>query len=360
MTPKDLYFILEQGIKAPSADNLQPWKFEIQENGSVYLILDASKITSYCDAGNLAPYIAAGAAIENMRVAATRTGHETLCRYFPDPSDPLRVAHLYFKPGLGGESRHLLCLEKRHTNRKFYDTSKSVDRSDLSALERFAPREEGFRLLWKTRSDAGYRELANVIGESDQLRFEIKRLHQELMQVIRFDETSAQETRDGLPLPALEAGPSAPLMFPLIRSWNRLNWLNRIGMSLSFNLYARFQMLSSAAAGLLVSEGSSPYDFVRGGEIMERIWLETCLHGLALQPMEALPIFLINTAVTGGPDLNARQKLKVDNLGSAFRRIYGVGPQNGLILFFRIGYAAPPEHRSASSDKAAFRPMRPP
>lgn len=362
LTRDQVMNILGKAILAPSADNLQPWRFRIRENG-LDLFLNPELLTSYCDEGYAAPYLSAGAAVENIRVAASAYGTGVQVRYLPEPGHPLKAAAIDWVPGMAAANPHLAALEKRCTNRRFYRPGQPIAQNVFHALDRQSDPAHGYRLLWLQKNSSHYRELASLIGKADQLRFEIYRLHQELMQVMRLNDADAANTRDGLPVKALDAGPGAAATFSLIRSWDRLKIMNRLGMSFSFNLYAKFQMLSSQAAGLIVAPGKAAEHYLRGGEIMERVWHEAALQGLAIQPMEALPIFLINSELTGGRDLSGDQRKKLEALKERFYFLFGIKPWQGLILFFRAGYADSPSARSMRrpvdsfllSDGAPFR-----
>ena len=108
----DLLFILEKGVLAPSADNLQPWKFEVSEN-TVTLWLDRERIQHFCDSGLAAPAISAGAVVENMKVAASRKGWNMRASYFPDKESPLKAAVIEFSRSGETVSADFECLEKR-------------------------------------------------------------------------------------------------------------------------------------------------------------------------------------------------------------------------------------------------------
>lgn len=345
MQKEVLESILDKARFAPSADNLQPWIFKVHEN-TVHLWLDDSRLNSYCDAAYLAPYISAGAALENIRVAASFYSYTIEVEYFPLSDEPRRVADICFRKTDCEGSVHYEYLEKRHTNRNFYRKNSCLDRIVYQRLEKQLPENSGFRLLWKHRDENGYDRVARMIGAADQLRFEIKRLHHELMDVVRFTKEETENTRDGLSLPSLEISGASAWVFRTIRSWKTLETLNRIGMSRSFNLYAQRQIKSSASTGLLVARSNSPESFVRGGEIFQRIWHEATLNGLAIQPMEALPIFFINSENTQGGDLNAAQKKKLAELKKDFYSLFDAAPEEGLIFLFRIGEAAPVSGRT--------------
>lgn len=345
----EMLFILDQARYAPSADNLQPWKFIVKNTGTIELRLNELYISNYCDAGFAAPCISAGAVLENMRVAARSRGLEIKIEYLPDPQDPMLAAVVSLTPGNTGTQRHADAITKRHTNRKFYRRGKTVPDEIYGALAKQAE-GTGAGLKWLRKKDPAYGELARIIGEADQLRFEIPRLHREFMEILRF----GKEAEDGLTILSLDAGPSAGILFPAIRSWDRLAKLNRIGMSYSFNLYARMQILSSSAVGLITMPGKALEDYVRGGEVMERIWHELTLQGLAMQPMEALPIFLINKEATGGKDLAPAQKKTIENLAGRFYTVFDMSHEAGLIMLFRIGYASPVSKRSSRRALASF------
>ncbi|MBI1977865.1 MAG: hypothetical protein HYS55_03850 [Candidatus Omnitrophica bacterium] len=337
--------ILSKGILAPSADNLQPWLFKIHNN-RVDLFLDQHRIQNFCDEGLLVPYLSVGAILENMRVQAAEFGYQPSPAYLPTPADPLHVVSIQFNETIQRRHPHAEALEKRVTNRKFYDPSRNISPALYAQLERLVDQEHEFKLLWILNQGASYKKLTCLIAEADELRFEIERLHREFITTLRFDSRSTEQTRDGIDLRTLETGPGGVPLFKTIRSWLRLKSLNAIGMSKLFNLYAQLQMRSAQATGLLIAKSNKPLDYLRGGEVMERLWHEITLKGLALQPMEGLPIFIINLNLTGGKNLAPKQKKKLEELKSEFYSLFGINDRNGLILLFRMGYAPPPSAHS--------------
>ena len=353
MKKDDLLLILQKGILAPSADNLQPWKFKLFDN-QIDLFLDYDHVKNFCDEGYLAPYLSAGAVIENMRVAANHFEYSLTASYLPKKNDPLQVATLNFSVGNQGSDPYYTALDTRMTNRKFYDMSRRIDVSTYGKLERIVKSEEGFKLLWIKKNDLSLAKLSQILGQADQLRFESKRLHQEFIETLRFNQDEVKKTQDGLDLRTLEAGPMGDLLFKLTSSWQRLKFLNSLGVSRLFNFYTQLQMSTSQAAGLMIAKSHEPIDYIRGGEVMERVWHEITLNGLSIQPMEALPIFLINLKLNGGRDFTQNQKRKLENLKREFFSLFEIDDQNGLILLFRIGYARPSSTRSLRRPLESF------
>ena len=353
MRPEDFHPILEKGILAPSADNLQPWKFKLGQD-QMDVFLDSDRIKNFCDEGYLVPYLSAGAVIENMRVAATHSGYRLSTAYFPNRNDPLWVATLQFRSANPESHPHYAALTQRVTNRKFYTLWKKVDDPIYSKLEHLVSPERGFKLVWIKKKHPSFRKLSPLLGAADQLRFENERLHQELIETLRFNEKEVQKTKDGLDLKTLESGIGGELIFKLARSWKRLNLLNALGMSSLFNFYTQAQLFTSQAVGLIMAPSYKPLDYVVGGELMEKIWHELTLNHLAIQPMEALPIFILNLRLTEGRNFGEKQRKKLEELKRDFLSLFGISETNGLILLFRLGYAKRPKTHSLRRPRESF------
>lgn len=345
MEKTDLYHIIAKGILAPSADNLQPWKFRLEKD-QVDLFLDLARIKNFCDEGYLIPYLSAGAVIENMRVTAAQQGYRLSVAYFPIKSEPLFVASIRFSSVPEKGHPHYNALDKRGTNRKFYQMSRKISISTYTKLAELVGSEKDFKLLWVKKEMAAYSKLCHLVGRADQLRFENRQLHQELMETIRFNSIETQKTKDGIDFKTLEIGLGGSFLFKLIVSWKWMKFLNTLGMSSLFNLYAQFAVQSAQAIGLLIAKSNGPIDYLHGGEIMEKLWHEITLQGLSIQPMEALPIFILNFNLTSGRNFTDCQKRQLKNLKRRFLSILQIEEQSGLILLFRIGYAPPPTARS--------------
>lgn len=337
-----LLTILEKGVLAPSADNLQPWKFRLRENG-VELWIDLPRVDSFAGAGLLMPYVESGAVIENIHVAAAEAGFKTRVSYLPQPAKKDFVAEIFFEEGRPGDHPHYAALHQRVTNRKFYRSQK-IDEEILRTVSRLAS-DEGLILKAIAKKDKKYGELSKILGNADQIRYESERLHREFIKVLRFKNESAA-TRDGLNIPALEAGPGAEGVFRLISSWKRLSFLNALGLNKVFNAYTRKQMAKSEVAVLLALPSQKPEDYIRGGEVMERIWHELTLARVSVQPMQALPIFINNFLLGEKEGFSPAQQEKVESLKMNFYEVFNVNETNGLVMLFRLGYSDPVSART--------------
>lgn len=77
--------ILEAGNSAPSGENCQPWRFKVsgEDTIDVYLHRNDRSVYNWGDRGS---YMAIGAAIENMTIAANDAGYSSEVSYFPSGS----------------------------------------------------------------------------------------------------------------------------------------------------------------------------------------------------------------------------------------------------------------------------------
>lgn len=338
MIPERIQSILTSAVLAPSADNLQPWKFCLKGD-EVQLFLDPLRLSNFCDEGLLKPFVSAGAVIENIRVASQQAGFNPRVVYFPDPHQIHWIATLYFESRHATFHAHYEVLQRRRTNRKFYKSNQPLAEPIFDKLKLAAESEGGTRLIWIKKKDSDFRGLAKLMAEADELRFQIKRLHSELFHMMRFNAAEALRTHDGLDIRSLELDLPSRAAFKLMRHWSIQEFLNQIGFTRLFRFYTQKQIESSQAIGLLISENNQPVDYVHGGEKMERFWHEATLQGLSLQPMEALPIFLLNeqqNRLSGFDDL---QRKKIAEFHQRFYEFFPLKNQQGLIFMFRLGYA---------------------
>ena len=344
--------LVEKGILAPSADNLQPWKFHLRGE-TIALYLDPQRCSEIADAGHRASYLSLGAVIENIALAASHEGLSITVHPFPQGESIDRpVATLTLKPSKEPEDLLYRQIEARVTNRKFYH-GKPVPEETVNRLVQMGTIPGRSRLLFvgpgKTKN-----ELTRLIGAADQIRFEVEKPHGEFFKAMRFKREEAERAKDGIDLRGLELDLPQRLFFRFISKWERMRWLNRLGMGVSFNLYAQLQVRSSPLVGLLTAENNSPLDDLQGGRIMERVLLKIAQVGLSVQPMMGIPIFIINLQVNGGRFFSPAQRAELLKIKERFFHLFDLNGRAGLIMLFRMGYAPPPTCRSLRRPLADF------
>jgi nitroreductase len=91
--------LVQYAIKAPSAHNSQPWRFEVCGASSVRVHGDRSRQLPIGDADGRELVMSCGAAIENFVVAARAFGFDTAVAPLPDTGEPDCLAALALSPG---------------------------------------------------------------------------------------------------------------------------------------------------------------------------------------------------------------------------------------------------------------------
>jgi len=334
--------IVTAGSLAPSGDNLQPWRFRM-DGESLLVVDDRTRDHSLFNVQNLASYIALGATLENILLAARRYNYRADICYFPDPQNHDLIARVSFD--YGSEIDPLAeAIERRCTNRKPY-SKRPLDEATLKRLDLDSKRFSGLRLIWLRDQDS-LKKLGAIVARADRLLFENPLIHSHLFSTLRWNAEEAEATRDGLPIETLELGALGSKAFRILKNWSVVKTLNRFGFSGLATRQSALLMRRCSAAGLLTAPDTSPASFVHIGQAFQRLWLEATHAGLALQPMTAV-VFLQLKDVLGEHDgLNAEQIPVVKSLRADLARIYRIQSGNIPAMHFRIGYAPAPSAKT--------------
>ena len=330
-------YILQAAIHAPSGDNCQPWRFHVEGN-RVSLFLRPEIDRSLFNVEQYASLIACGAAVENMRLAATRYGFEGRVEFLPQPTDPWRVADINFQAKGTKEDPLQRYIPERHTNRTAYQ-DRPIPPQDLAALVSQGRDIPGVALeLFEDR--ARRQKIAHLVWQADQIRLENRQLHAHFMDMVRFTATAALARRDGLPLDNLEAGSGGNLFLRLTRPWPVMKACNHLGASRLIARISYNAILQSSAVGLLKCPDHTPGSFLEGGRALQRIWLAATRAGLDFQPMTAITLFWLRWKLGAQNELPARQRHALDRLWPAYEALLGDAgcPDRGHVMLFRIGF----------------------
>jgi nitroreductase len=344
ISPSDLRAFLESAVLAPSPDNNQPWLFAILPDGGLRLDHDLTRALP-SDVHFMFSMIALGAVMENLCIAAQQHGWEPEVKPLLSDApagDRQPIAVIHFRRG-GHPDPLYPFLAQRVTCRKPY-ARQPLPASLLKTLTESAA-GAGVQVHWIAER-AGIRRLAPLIAATDRIRFEYESFHQELYRQLRFSAAEAERTRDGLDLRTLEVPPGTALLLRMLRPWKRMRRLNRLGLSRMLTLPSAVAVWRSAAIGALTVDGPAFDSFLQGGRAFQRLWLTAQQHGLALQPLGSIPIFLGHLELLNGRHLSADHQRQLAGIAERFRSLLPESKGRILLILFRLGYAATPHIRS--------------
>jgi nitroreductase len=333
--------IVEAALLAPSGDNCQPWKVIIGEH-QMTLLNVPERDTSLYNFRQRASFIAHGAFLENAVIASSACGYSAKIETFPDESNPNLVARVFFERSEKRDADLYSYIRLRTTNRKLYN-AKPLTLAQEATLENSA-RFLGFGSV-KLLKGTGKKTVARIIVLNDRLVFENARLHSFLFDHLRWTEEEAQRTKDGLYVGTLEISPFQVPGLRLLRHWSMVRALNGAGLSRIIGKKAQRLALSASAIGMVTMPDDKNIDFLNGGRIVQRVWLEATRMGLRFHPMTGF-VFLMQRVSAGNTEGLAESHIgMIRSAEQGLRTAYDLKKET-VVMLFRVGYGASPMARS--------------
>jgi len=336
--PAELEYLVGHGIMAPSGGNTQPWRF-VGRGAQLECWLALPKERTYLDVDGLASFLAIGAAIENIELAAREIGLAANIDVLPTSSEPSLAATIAFERGETVPSPLFERIRSRVSNRR-----KGV-REPVPAGFLDAVREHAADLGAVVRlvdEPGALRELGEIIGACDRMRMLSHEMRHELLSELRWSPEEASSTRDGIELATLELSPLDHAALSILSSDEVVSRLVEIeggGAMVSGGI----EHLESASAALLIAHPeSSPRGYLAGGRALQRIWLEANARGLAVHP-HGVAGFLFERIERGG--LGEVQRGQLEVLRQRYDELFSVADV-GRIMVLRLAKADAPSARS--------------
>ncbi|MGD0852804.1 MAG: Rv1355c family protein [Acidimicrobiales bacterium] len=352
--------IADAARRAPSGGNVQPWRFEADDEEIRFFIVPER--TSTMDVAYRATYVGIGAALFNARVQAAALKRLGPVKLFPEG----RTSHHVASIRLGNSDDVAITplrphLHSRSSNRRIGQPT-SIDDETMSSLMRGVERE-GAQLHVMTEREL-LKTGAELLAASDRLRFLLPTVHQELMSEIRWPGRDALD--EGLDVRTLELDPGGYAALDILSRSDVMDHLSdwRAGSALGLRMQA--SVVTSSALAMITVPRADPTWYVRGGSAMERFWLSAEMHGLAVQP--ASPVFLYAVDETDMRVLAGERYLdEMHALSERFDQFWGLSDGETAVMVFRIFQAPPPSVHSVrlplnhvlSRDTESISPIEP-
>jgi nitroreductase len=276
-------------VSAPSLHNTQPWRFRVRGRGTVVeLLADPARMLPMADPRGRAAHISCGAALLNLRVAATATGLEPDVALLPDSAKPLLMARVRLaQPHVVNPwDRELqAAIPLRRTNREPF-SSRAVPPGIKAELAEAAEAEGAILHFLDHDQAERVRQLA-VDTEREMLADPAFR--SEIEQWI-----GGSRATDGLPDAVL--GARSPEGAEPVRRFTA--GARPPGHYAWFEDRPQLAVLSTRAGG--------PREWLAAGQAMERAWLTATLRGVSFcpltQPMERGAAWLVSEPRAGNEE----------------------------------------------------------
>lgn len=349
--------ILQAGTLAPSADNAQPWKYKVNGN-EIGIHLDKQGETPFYAINQIASLISCGAVVENMRIAAAaRYINTSVC--FPastlnESRSHEEVVRLVVEKDTAIISDNLYpFLEERHTNRTTY-SQKEIPGKDLQKLASSIGNIENVSLQLITKGQEKNR-IAELVYEADIIRTENKEIHEHLIKMIRYNTPEALKTRDGFHIKNLEAGLHGELFLKFVKSWKRMNFMNKLGAGKKMAEVSKVAIESCSAVGIIKTQDNTIADLINAGRAMQRIWLRATSLGIDFQPLSAITLFWMNNKYGKENAFNTKHQTLLTDLWHQYKDLLNINGREEPIFLFRIGYGKQVKVKTLRKELAEFK-----
>jgi nitroreductase len=333
--------ILSAGNAAPSGENCQPWRFSVSGH-SIEVWIDPDKDRSIYNWGQRASYMAAGAALENMRIRAAGKGYQAHVAYFPD-ADTTHVATIAVREDSTLDDPLDGAIEKRCTNRKPYEKS-SLSAKTCQLLTEVVKEENcELRLI----SDQSEIETLGRIGAvNEEVMLTEKKIHDFFFSHINWTLEEEEKKRTGFFIDTLELPPPARFIFKLLANWPLARILTSLGIQKMVASENGKTNSCAGAMGALICKGTQPIDFVRAGRAMQRLWLTATMENLSVQPLTGVLFFMLSLENDPQAHFSDSNSARIREAYKEIVRIFDAGDRS-VFFMFRIGKAEPPTARSS-------------
>ncbi len=292
--------------------------------------------------GQRASYLACGAAVENIVLAASVERMRADIALLPDIHDPWHVATITLTPDPSTVPHPLAsAIMKRGTNRKAYRTEPLTVRERDMLMA--AAGEDATATLVEERS--GIKTLARVGSTNEEIMLANRALHQFFFSHVSWTKEQDDARKVGFYIKTLELPPPAQLLFKIFRHWSVMRLLAMLG----FNRFvARQNAATNAAAaaiGVVRINATRPIDFINAGRATERLWLTAVTLGFSFQPLTGILFFKLKLAHGEGDAFSPPERARIEHAYARAAALAGI-TSGHLAFMFRIGKSDPPTARA--------------
>ncbi len=335
----DVDFIVDAARRAPSGGNVQPWRFEADEEEVRFFIVPER--TSIMDVGFRGSFVGLGAAVFNARVAAATRHRVGTVRLFPSGPHSHHVATLRLGTGRDAALAELLtAIPTRAANRRASQPSE-IDPAHLEQLVYDVEKEGASLHLLTERAELN--EVGELLGRTDRLRFLLPEVHGQMLHELRWP---GQDSLDqGLDVRTLEMDSMGLASLDLLRRSDVMAHLAEWRAGQVLGLRTQAVVAASSAVAAITIPRADPVWYMRAGAAIERFWLRAELLGLAVQPV--VPVFLYALSEAEMTEMGGERYLEeMLELSRRFEHLWDLSSGETVAMVLRVFEAPAPSVHS--------------
>ncbi len=342
--------ILEAGIRAPSGENSQPWRFKV-EGERVWIFNRPEADQSLFNFHQNGSLVAHGALLENIQIAAGQFGYEISIELFPDPKKENLVAVIEFKESSPKSDPLFDAIDKRVTNRKHYD---GIPLREHEKKEILATEYQNVRLVITENREA-IEKIAKAASTSETMLVLNKHVHDFFFSHVRWTPKENEVQPNGFYVDTLELNPQQAKGFKMMRKWGAARILGKIGVAKQVGNDNEATYKSASAMLAVIVKDSAPANSVIAGQAFERAWLTATKLGLSVQPSTGALFLAEGIPHENGEKFSGGQRENLLNAKKAIYEAFDIDHhKEHIAVVFRIGHSDPPSAQAARFPIEAF------
>ncbi len=260
---------LSYAILAPNPHNLQPWMVDLTGTDTAVLYRDPERNLPHTDPFSRQITIGLGCFLEQMKIAATQTGHDVDLELFPaGENGPVAIARFSTSATPDPLAAHIL---GRRSCKEPYQMD-AIETSRLGALEAYAD---------IVTESAMVENLQSLTWEAFQIEMTTPRMLQESAELMRIGKQEINANPDGIDIGG-----------PMLETLMLLGILPREALmdpdseaTQSFLSSYKNMLVSTPAYAVITSAKNDRLSQVAAGAAWLRLNLKTTELGLALHPV---------------------------------------------------------------------------
>jgi hypothetical protein len=330
--------IIEAGNLAPSGGNSQPWKFIVKDN-IIKVIALPEKDHPILNYKNRGTWIAHGALLENMEIAAKNFGIDLDYKIFPENNTSF-IIELVESKGIIQENLYEF-ISKRHSNRKPFEKGLLNEGDKEYLFEEVSKYENLGCEVFYVENEESINKIAENLAKDILINFGNEEMHRLLFKEILFKEKE-QLNRGGLYIKTMEVPRVGILLFRLLKNKKILNFFKKKGIINQFyNNSVKTASSCALMCGMFVK--NTDESFIYAGKLVENIWLRATKLNLGFHLITGIPFLWQRINFSKDNIFSREEKTLINDAYLNIVREFGVDSDDKILAFvFRIGKSQPP------------------
>lgn len=344
--------LLSIAVEAPSGDNSQPWRFEVDlTKGVISLLAVTERDHPILNVYYGGTYIACGAVIQNMAAILDAAGWSYGLDILPQGDDILKPVCTITVRTVGRSDLEILpitsLIKERATNRKPYKKDE-ISQEVINSVAKKGIVSNSTKISFVSDKEQK-KYVTRACAAMDQIALENESLHEVFFGDILWSKEKAEKGEPGLYIETMELPAPVKKLFKSLRSMSFTRRLNKIGFSKFASAgNAKVYAKASHVAAITV-DSLTPRSFIETGRRLQDVWISATQEGIALQPITGLPFlyyFWANDSDSTKLNLSDSQVVLLKKSFNTLKESFGVNDSRYITMILRVGYAEKPSARS--------------